>query len=370
MPSEGVQRSEIAGLREDVEAAIADAARRFREIETVAAMRLRQATTERQHLEAFLDELQMRVRTITQSGELPVMITGPLTEDQLHAMQGQQENLQQHKEELATISGDLDQLSNRIGWLVHQIEGAGEWVLKPPEHEGDGDGNAPQKETQPNSGDQMMWAQIAMGQEAERARLAREIHDGPAQVIANTVMRLQFVEQMAKHRPAEVGTELVKLRATLQESLKEVRRFMFNLRPASLSDAGLIATLRYYTQDYSEQRELPVELNVPENLVLSSNQELVVFRVVQESLQNIYKHAEASEVKIDVQQRPGGPLTVTIADDGRGFDTKRSRQGRTGSSGLVNMRERAATVGGTLKVESKPGSGTIVTLVLPMPKYS
>ncbi|MGA7730215.1 MAG: sensor histidine kinase [Chloroflexia bacterium] len=376
MPSEGIQRADVAELREDVESAIADAVKRLREIEATSQARLREAMTERQHLEAFLDELQFRVRAITQSGELPVKITGPLTTDQLTAMQDQEENLAQHRVELRSVSGDLDQLTNRLGWLVHQIESAGEWVLSTAEADADanddaGDGTQQRDiESQPNAGEQVMWAQIAMGQEAERARLAREVHDGPAQVLANTVMRLQFVEQMAKHKPAEVGTELARLRSALQESLKDVRRFIFNLRPASLSDAGLIATLKYYTQDYSEQTGIPVELNVPENLVLSSNQELVVFRVIQEALQNIHKHAEANAVTIDVQQRPGGPLSVNIVDDGRGFDTKRVRQGRTGSSGLVSMRERASTVGGTLKVESRPGNGTTITLVLPMPKYS
>lgn len=373
MPSEGIQRSDVARLRGDVETAIGDAVARLRTIEQGAQGRLREALTERQHLESFLEELQMRVRTITQSGELPVMITGPLTEEQLQAMQDQGDTLAKHKDELVQVSGDLDQLTNRLGWLVHQIEGAGDWVLKSPEADGESaevNDGAHVRDDQPNTGEQVMWAQIATGQEAERARLAREVHDGPAQVLANTVMRLQFVEQMVKHRPQEVGAELQRLRGALQESLKDIRRFIFNLRPASLSDAGLIATLKYYTTDYHEQTGIPVELNVPETVVLSSNQELVVFRVIQEALQNIHKHAEASAVVIDIQQRIGGPLSVTIVDDGRGFDTKRVRQGRTGSSGLVSMRERAATVGGTLKVDSRPGGGTTIALVLPMPKYS
>ncbi len=376
MPSEGIQRADIARLREDVEGAIAGAVKRLRDIEVFAQARLREAMTERQHLEAFLDELQLRVRAITESGELPLKVTGPLTTDQLIAMQDQEENLAQHREEIRAVTGDLDQLTNKLAWLVHQIEGAGEWVLSTAGGDGESNSNGEvgdgghQGDAQPNTGDQVMWAQIAMGQEAERARLAREVHDGPAQVLANTVMRLQFVEQMVKHKPEEVSAELVRLRAALQESLKDVRRFIFNLRPASLTDAGLIATLKYYVQDYGEQTGILVELNVPETLVLSSNQELVVFRVIQEALQNIHKHAEASAVTIDIQQRTGGPLSVTITDDGRGFDTKRVRQGRTGSSGLVSMRERAATVGGTLKVESRPGDGTTITLVLPMPKYS
>src|SRR5438270_12037188 len=109
------------------------------------------------------------------------------------------------------------------------------------------------KAVQPDAGEQVLWTQIIMGQEAERARLAREIHDGPAQVLANTVMRFQLVEQMQKHQPKEVEGELAKVRTALQESLKDIRRFIFNLRPASLSDAGLLPTLRQYVQESTEQ---------------------------------------------------------------------------------------------------------------------
>lgn len=362
MPTEGTQRVDVDALRHSVEGAIGDTVGRLRNIEAVALQRLHEATIERQHLDAFLDDLHYRLKSVTISGELPMTITGPLTENQLNAMHDQEDTLVKHKGELGTVTSELDQLTNRLSWLIHQIEGAGQWVLS------DGD-TGQSKDQQPDAGEQVMWAQIAMGQEAERARLAREIHDGPAQALANTVMRLQFVEQMSKRRPNEVEPELARLRTALQESLKDVRRFIFNLRPASLTDAGLVPTLRYYTQDYSDQFGVPVELNLPENLALSSNQELVVFRVIQEALQNIHKHAEAQKVSVNVQQRPGGPLTVTIADNGRGFDPKTVRQGRTGSSGLVSMRERAATVGGTLKIDSKPGAGTTITLVLPMPKF-
>ena len=153
-----------------------------------------------------------------------------------------------------------------------------------------------------------------------------------------------------------------------RQACKDVRRFIFNLRPASLSDAGLIATIKYYAHDFSDQFGIPVELNLPEGLTLSADQELVVFRVIQEALQNIQKHAEAESVVVDVQQRQNGPLVVTITDNGKGFDPKMARHGRAGSSGLVSMRERAATVGGTLKLESRPGAGTTITLTLPMPK--
>jgi two-component system sensor histidine kinase DegS len=368
MGADSIQPGHVERLRQDVEAAITDAASRLRSIESVAQQQLRNATTERQHLDVFLDDLEYRLHAVTTSGDLRMTSTGPLTEDQITAMHGQQEVLARRKVELGVVGNELERLTSRLSWLIHQVEGARQWVLASSEAEAEGNENGIEREGQPNTGDQVMWAQIALGQEAERARLAREIHDGPAQVLANTVLRLQLVEQLMRQNPKEVEPEVSRVRAALQESLKDVRRFIFNLRPASLSDAGLIPTLRYYTRDFADQFGIDVELNMPENLVLSANQELVVFRVIQEALQNVQKHAQANSIEVNVQQRPGGPLVVTITDDGIGFDPKVVRQSRTGSSGLVSMRERAATVGGTLKADSRAGTGTTITLTLPMPK--
>ncbi|HKP51708.1 MAG TPA: sensor histidine kinase [Chloroflexia bacterium] len=368
MPSNGTSEKGVEALRQEIEGAIGETVDRLRKIEATAQQRLRQARTEQQHLHSFIEELHYRLETIASSPEPPVMITGPLTANQLNAMQEQEQTLQNHRTSLEWVTSGLEQVSSRLSWLIHQIEGACEWVLSPVDSgDGDTEGDAA-RTAQSTPNEQVMWAQIIMGQEAERARLAREIHDGPAQVLANTVMRLQFVEQLYTRQPGEVEGEFARLRAALQASLNDVRRFMFNLRPQSLADAGLLPTLKQYAADYQEQFDVPVELNLPENLLLSANQELVVFRIVQEALQNIHKHAEATRIEINLQRRPNGPLVVTIADDGRGFNPRSVRQSRPMSSGLVSMRERAATVGATLKIDSKIGTGTTITLTMPMPK--
>jgi two-component system sensor histidine kinase DegS len=374
MPNEGISDTEVERLRQSVSDAIDDTVARLRGIEADTQRRLREASTEQQHLSHFLDEVQYRLKAISSSHERPMTVTGPLTDSQLHAIESQQGAMAAEKERLEQVNVRLEQLASRLSWLIHQIDGACAWVLSSNEvadveagtESGVQNGaSAPSKSLQPSAGEQVMWAQMVMGQEAERARLAREIHDGPAQVLANTVMRLSLVEKMFLHSPGEVQAELERVRAALQESLQDVRRFIFNLRPASLSEIGLVPTLRQYTRDYSEQFDVPVELNVPENMNLSANQELVVFRIIQEALQNIHKHAEASSIAINIQQRSGGPFTLTIGDNGKGFDLKSVRTASPSSSGLVGMRERAATVGGTLKVDSKSGIGTTVTLVLP-----
>ncbi|HYP18669.1 MAG TPA: sensor histidine kinase [Chloroflexia bacterium] len=380
MLNEGISDTEVERLRQSVSDAIDDTVARLRGIEAETQRRLREASTEQQHLHRFLDEVQYRLSTINASPERPVTITGPLTDSQLQAIESQQGAMLAEKERLSQVNASLDQLSNRLSWLIHQIDGACAWVLssgdaseleqgaegaESAESGAQNGASAPSRGLQPSAGEQVMWAQMVMGQEAERARLAREIHDGPAQVLANTVMRLSLVEKMFTHSPGEVQSELERVRVALQESVEDVRRFIFNLRPASLSEIGLLPTLRQYARDYSEQFNVAVELNVPENMHLSSNQELVVFRIIQEALQNIHKHAEATSITINIQQRSGGPLTLTITDNGRGFDPKSVRTASPSSSGLVGMRERAATVGGTLKVESRSGIGTTVTLVLP-----
>lgn len=366
MPGETISVGELEDLREDVGKAIESAVERLRLIESRTQQRLHETAVEQQHLRSFLDELDYRLKSV-QSGDAstPTSITGPMTEVQLNSLQSQHGILNSRHEELKQASSELEQLSARLSWLVGQIDGACTWVLSNNEDGGEGEANSGGQPTA--AGEQVMWAQIIQGQEAERARLAREIHDGPAQAIANTVMRLQFVEQLYKHKPEEVQGELVRLRGALQESLKDVRRFIFNLRPASLTDIGLLTTLRQYALDYGDQYEVEVEANFPESLHLAANQELVVFRVVQEALQNIHKHAEASHISIDMQQRHDGPLVVVISDNGKGFDSRPGRR-QAASSGLVGMRERAATVGGTLKIDSKPGVGTTVTLTLPMAK--
>src|SRR5438552_4560970 len=220
MPTEGLQPSDVDSVRHEVERAIEEALANLRRLEMLAQQRLREATVEQQQLDIFVEEMHYRLQFLHQTrpaGSTPITVTGPLSDDQLHSMQRQEDGLRQRKDDLHKGISELEQVVTRMSWLIHQIEGAGAWVLASPEGNGDADAS---RALQPDSGEQVMWAQIIMGQEAERARLAREIHDGPAQALANTVMRLQLVEQMFQRDPQEIETELVRLRAAVQDSLK------------------------------------------------------------------------------------------------------------------------------------------------------
>jgi two-component system sensor histidine kinase DegS len=203
-------------------------------------------------------------------------------------------------------------------------------------------------------------------QEEERMRLAREVHDGPAQVLANTIFGLQVCEQIAKRSPAELGAELERLRAAMREGLIEVRRFMFDLRPTMLASMGLKATLAHYVEEYQRAFAIPVTLTMPtHDLAIDDSAQIVIFRVVQESLQNIHKHAGASAIWIDLTSQADGAVALRVRDDGAGFDLTQQRPSGSSGGGLLGMEERAALLDGQLEIESTPGQGTTITLSIP-----
>jgi two-component system sensor histidine kinase DegS len=204
------------------------------------------------------------------------------------------------------------------------------------------------------------------GQEAERSRLAREVHDGPAQVLANAIMGLEYCERLVEKRPESVSGELQRLKAGMSEGLDEVRRFIFDLRPSSLEHEGLRATLARYTANYENRFGVRVALQCEDvDQLVTPEQRFAAFRVIQEAMQNCRKHAAATEMRV-VVARDGDAVSVCVEDNGRGFDLDRSRA-RDGHYGLQGMRERAELNHGTLVIFSEPGYGTEVRLWLPVP---
>lgn len=210
----------------------------------------------------------------------------------------------------------------------------------------------------------------AMAQETERQRLAREIHDGPAQALANAIIALEFVErairsggESTQNRALE---EVERIKSTLREGLTEVRRFIFDLRPTMLQDRGLTATVEHYIATYQSLFPMPIDFSYDLDLPrLSNDQELAAFRIIQESIQNARKHARASRTSVKVRMSDLR-LVITIADDGRGFSPERVSAHMMGGAGLRGMRERSALVGGDIRIESEPGEGTLIEFTIPL----
>jgi two-component system sensor histidine kinase DegS len=217
------------------------------------------------------------------------------------------------------------------------------------------------------TGDLRLQLAMTEAREEERSRLAREIHDGPAQVLTNAIYGIQIAEQIARRSPDLVVAELIRLRDLLKGGVAEMRRFMSDLRPTMLQDYGLAPTLKHYVDEYNRFFEKQITFSSADApLPLSPQQELALFRIVQEALQNIHKHAGANaNAEIDVQV-DDGELVLSIHDDGPGFDPSAVGPRITSGAGLPGMRERARLVGAELQVVSAPGEGTTLIVRLPL----
>ncbi len=200
-------------------------------------------------------------------------------------------------------------------------------------------------------------AAVVHAQEAERARIARDLHDEVNQALTGVLLRLQAIEPDA---PPELRAELDEIQTAASQAMAELLSLARELRPSTLDDHGLEAALRSRVDEFANHTGTQTTLRVdPEIGELGSGEQLVVYRVVQESLNNIAAHANASEVRVELDREPDGPV-VRVADNGCGF----AGPGRDGGLGLTGMRERARLAGGQLDVRSAPGEGTTVELRL------
>lgn len=207
-------------------------------------------------------------------------------------------------------------------------------------------------------------------QEDERRRLAREIHDGPAQVLANAIIGLEFIERSLRQTSPtgaeRAVSEIERVKTAMREGLTELRRFIFDLRPTMLNQRGLVGTIEHYVETYRSYFSSEVELALPMRMPrLTPEQELTAFRVIQESLQNVHRHSRASRVSVSIAARPD-LVVVRIQDDGTGFRPTTVHPSSAGGLGLAGMRERAEVIGGKFRVRSSPGKGTDVTLEIPL----
>lgn len=206
--------------------------------------------------------------------------------------------------------------------------------------------------------------ELAIGE--ERSRIAREIHDGVAQSLAFCALQLDIVGRQIPKDPAKAAQGVKEASNLLREQIREVRRSIFALRPIDLERYGLLETLRRYVTDFGEQHGIKASLEVGGEIHLAPGDEAVIFRIVQESLNNVAKHARAGQVVVTLQ---GGERSValTIQDDGQGFDPQAvsGRVSSAGGLGLTQMRERIESRGGRYRVESTPGQGTRVEASLP-----
>ena len=203
-----------------------------------------------------------------------------------------------------------------------------------------------------------------------RKRLARDLHDGPTQLLASIVMSLGYTKELLKKSPEHAPREIEESAAVADRALKQLRTLLFDLRPVILETQGLVPALEVYAERLQETEELNIRLiTTGEFGRLSPKTEVAVFAVIQEAINNAKKYANAS--RIDVMLDPDvdeDTLTVFVKDDGDGFDiqTVTSHYDERGSLGIINSQERAEAVNGSFTIRSGEGKGTEVILRLPL----
>jgi signal transduction histidine kinase len=208
--------------------------------------------------------------------------------------------------------------------------------------------------------------------EESRRKVARDLHDGPVQLVAAMAMKAEVIKRMAKADPARMPEELDALAEMSHRASRDLRTVLFELRPVMLDSHGLVATLKEYVQKLKETQNVPLRLDASGfDRRLPPKTESTVFAILQEAINNAQKHAEAKNIWLRLAERDK-TLVAVVEDDGAGFDlaSVEDSYGQRGSLGLLNMRERAEMVDGMLTVRSVPGFGTTVTLRVSLPDAS
>ncbi|HNN12526.1 MAG TPA: sensor histidine kinase [Anaerolineales bacterium] len=203
---------------------------------------------------------------------------------------------------------------------------------------------------------------IVNAQEAERQRLSRQMHDGPAQALSNFILQTEIAMRLMDVDPAQARDELGNLKASAMGTFQKVRNFIFELRPMMLDDLGLIPTLRKYSDAFKEQTGLEVSVTVTgTERRLEPYLEVMIFRAVQELLGNAARHSQANLVKVHLDLG-NDFLRVSVDDNGKGFDPETLKE--SSNLGLKLIRERAEMLGGNFEIDSAIGAGTRIAFTV------
>jgi two-component system sensor histidine kinase DegS len=207
---------------------------------------------------------------------------------------------------------------------------------------------------------------IVEAQESERSRLAQEVHDGPAQALSNAIFQVEYIDRIFEAEPMLARVELGFLRELLRRELGDVRSFIVQLRPPVLVELGLDGSIRDAVETQSALSGLAIstDLSAPTD-GLSEAAQTVALRIAQEALQNVRKHAAATNVLV-ATRLDGTDWMLEVRDDGRGFDTTAVAARGRRNFGLQFMRERAELIGARFEVQSRPEAGTVVRLAIPL----
>ncbi len=211
-------------------------------------------------------------------------------------------------------------------------------------------------------------ARVLAAQEEERTRISREIHDELAQALTTLAFDLAWLGDKLSEEEVAVQNKVKSMNQRVGETIKAVQRISTELRPGILDDLGLAAAVEWYLTDFQERTGIKCDLKTaPEELTLDDGRSTTVFRIVQEALTNIARHAGATEVQARLQEEPGR-LLLEVRDNGRGITREQVSSNK--SLGLTGMRERARLWKGSVTIKGTEGKGTVVSVEIPLDEPS
>ncbi|MBZ4644857.1 MAG: two-component system, NarL family, sensor histidine kinase DegS [Petroclostridium sp.] len=216
---------------------------------------------------------------------------------------------------------------------------------------------------------QNLGIKIIRAQEEERQRVARDIHDGPAQSMSNVVLKAEICEKLIDVDVQKAKNELRELKMVVRGCLQDVRRIIYDLRPMSLDDLGLIPTIQRYVSNYQAETNIETRFRTNGNCEdISPVISLTAFRIIQEALNNVKKHAQAQSVTVNISFTES-ILSLHIFDDGKGFnldEVAKKSCDQSGGFGLYSMKERVELLNGTFEIQSEIGKGTKLNIEIPL----
>lgn len=275
---------------------------------------------------------------------------------QLSVNRLEEKQLRQRRDELERRLAALLETIKRADQLVNQVAVVSNYLTSDLKNVGEALETAKHK--------QDFAIRIIEAQEEERKRLSRDIHDGPAQMLAHVLLRAGLIEKTYAEKGAEPALkELTELKETVREALTEVRRIIYDLRPMALDDLGLIPTLKKYltkTDGFKTGTDIHFQ-NFGQARRFQTNIEVSIFRLVQESVSNALKHGQAKDIWVKIEWLHD-IMNIVIKDNGNGFD---KNEVRDKSFGLLGMRERVDLLKGNMTVNSQPGAGTMIHFKIP-----
>jgi two-component system sensor histidine kinase DegS len=353
MPTEETTPSGVEQLQSLVQEGQKEYDQTQRELKEIDVL-IRQSTAEVEKLAQRNTQIATRVRQMEMNMETypredikEVYTAAHEAQMRLFMMRGQLEQLQSRQQSLELQSQRLA----RVVELASQIAPAD---ISPVSAAG---GQAGQSDI----------VRIIEAQENERQRLARQMHDGPAQSMTNLILQAEICERLFDSDPIQARVELGNLKNATTVTFQKIRDFILTLRPMMLDDLGLMPTLKQYVQDFEDKTSLSTNFTVMgRETRLASHTEVTIFRMIQELLTNVNAHAHAThaQVMLDFQN---GSVIASVEDDGSGFDVSEVQgptQQRKGL-GLATIQERAEMLGGNVQIESRIGRGTKVRIEIP-----